>query len=249
MNIDSPWTEGISKKTGKRYYYNRLTNSSLWKIESPEKGWGRTLIDSHHPERGEKFVNIFTNRVFYSEEDYKRYITSYRDSVGSSSYMVWKVVNCSSIHRNEPSQSSVKRGSVNENEFSGLIEVNPKRARVKDVQENYDKEDKTIDQRNLSVILHLRNLDNWVKFTLIRTYCPRKSRVLDLACGKGGDLKKWKKQNIYYYVGVDIASGSISDAVARFKSQSNPGFPARFIVANLGVCDLRDAIQSVGAIE
>lgn len=59
------------------YFYNKSTNASLWKVESPEKGWGRTLIDPRHPERGEKFLNIFTNKEFYSKEEYESYIRSY----------------------------------------------------------------------------------------------------------------------------------------------------------------------------
>ena len=49
-----------------------------------------------------------------------------------------------------------------------------------------------------SYIFHMRNFNNWVKATLItltepkkKNDHPRKMDVLDLACGKGGDLLKW----------------------------------------------------------
>ena len=58
-------------------------------------------------------------------------------------------------------------------------------------------------------------------------------------------MKKWKERSIYHYVGVDIADGSIADAVNRFKSMPNAGFPARFAVANLGKCDLSSFLNSV----
>ena len=97
----------------------------------------------------------------------------------------------------------------------------------------------------MSSVLHLRNLNNWIKLLLINTYCKEKSRVLDLACGKGGDLKKWKERSILHYVGVDIADGSIADAVRRYKGMMNAGFPARFAVGNLGKCDLSTFLESV----
>jgi 2-polyprenyl-3-methyl-5-hydroxy-6-metoxy-1,4-benzoquinol methylase len=42
-------------------------------------------------------------------------------------------------------------------------------------------------------------------------------RVLDLACGKGGDLSKWckHKDSIQSYVGMDIAKQSLIDLTER----------------------------------
>ncbi|KNB45311.1 mRNA cap guaninemethyltransferase [Blastocystis sp. subtype 4] len=110
---------------------------------------------------------------------------------------------------------------------------------VNEVALHYSKrQDVSEEVRSSSRILHLRNLNNWIKFTLIHEYGPLQGRVLDLACGKGGDLKKWKEQHPSEYVGVDIAEGSIHDAVRRFKEIRGVNFPARFGVANLGTCDL-----------
>lgn len=41
--------------------------------------------------------------------------------------------------------------------------------------------------------------------------------VLDLACGKGGDIRKWTKATagMKQYVGADIAKGSLEDFVQR----------------------------------
>ncbi|PRQ22146.1 putative mRNA (guanine-N(7)-)-methyltransferase [Rosa chinensis] len=49
-----------------------------------------------------------------------------------------------------------------------------------------------------------------IKSVLIQLYARRGDAVLDLACGKGGDLIKWDKAKIGYYVGIDIAEGSVS---------------------------------------
>ena len=140
-----------------------------------------------------------------------------------------------------------------EAEFSSLA---PSMTEGKNLaREFYNKQDKTQEERKQSSILHLRSLNNWIKFTLIHDYCKERSRVLDLACGKGGDLKKWKEQHIASYAGVDVADGSIRDAVERFRNMTNPGFPARcvflvalissFAVANLGTSDLSSFLEIV----
>ena len=46
----------------------------------------------------------------------------------------------------------------------------------------------------------MRNFNNWVKSVLIRSYLPPDATVLDLCCGKGGDLLKWKEGHIKYLV-------------------------------------------------
>ena len=72
-----------------------------------------------------------------------------------------------------------------------------------------------------SDILHLRNLNNFVKSVLFNKYLPKGDRqrgcaVLDLACGKGGDMLKFKAANIAVYVGIDIAANSVRDAAVRY---------------------------------
>ncbi|GJX32623.1 mRNA cap guanine-N7 methyltransferase 1 [Tanacetum coccineum] len=70
---------------------------------------------------------------------------------------------------------------------------------------------RTLEEREASPIIHLKKLNNWIKSVLIQLYAKRGDAVLDLACGKGGDLIKWDKANIGYYVGIDEAEGSIED--------------------------------------
>ncbi|KAJ0102987.1 hypothetical protein Patl1_04465 [Pistacia atlantica] len=68
----------------------------------------------------------------------------------------------------------------------------------------------TLEEREASPIIHLKKLNNWIKSVLVQLYARRGDAVLDLACGKGGDLIKWDKAKIGYYVGIDIAEGSVS---------------------------------------
>jgi hypothetical protein len=94
-----------------------------------------------------------------------------------------------------------------------------------------------------SDILQLRNLNNWIKAVLFQKHLPRGSRgrgaaVLDLACGKGGDMPKFKKANVAVYVGVDIAANSVRDAATRYNGANNrPPMPfaATFVAGD--VCD------------
>ncbi|KAI9998416.1 hypothetical protein PInf_002803 [Phytophthora infestans] len=97
-----------------------------------------------------------------------------------------------------------------------------------------------------SLLFHMRALNNWVKSVLINEYSRREGDcVLDLACGKGGDLMKWTKRNLAQYVGVDIAQKSLEDAVERYTSFSRNGrdrdrkkTEVQFIQGDLGVVDL-----------
>ncbi|KAJ1662965.1 mRNA cap guanine-N7 methyltransferase [Coemansia sp. RSA 1813] len=78
-------------------------------------------------------------------------------------------------------------------------------------------------------ITGLRIFNNWTKSVLINRHASRGSRVLDLGCGKGGDLRKWAHANIGEYVGMDIASVSVEQAQERYNEMRRIcKFPARF---------------------
>ncbi|CAL9078307.1 unnamed protein product [Musa textilis] len=97
----------------------------------------------------------------------------------------------------------------------------------------------TLEEREASPIIHLKKLNNWIKSVLIQLYARPKDAVLDIACGKGGDLIKWDKAKIGYYVGVDIAEGSIRDCQTRYNGDLDQqqrrkkfSFPVRLICAD-----------------
>lgn len=111
----------------------------------------------------------------------------------------------------------------------GVVEV--VRAHYNDKQE-LGKEWRKTDSR----IKGLRSFNNWVKSTIIQKFSPNdgfdprnppfhgdqdsRIRVLDMGCGKGGDLLKWKcaPQDVELYVGVDTADVSIYHARERYDS-------------------------------
>jgi mRNA (guanine-N7-)-methyltransferase len=112
----------------------------------------------------------------------------------------------------------------------------------------------------------MRNFNGWIKAcqiaeltpqTIVQRSNPNKKstpkhnhplRVLDLACGKGGDLGKWIRHDrgIQTYVGIDVARGSLKDAAIRARSMrdSFKNGACTFICADLGADRLRP-VQSV----
>jgi mRNA (guanine-N7-)-methyltransferase len=108
-------------------------------------------------------------------------------------------------------------------------------------------------QRQRSPIFGLKSFNNWVKSVLISRFThpalqsspsssyyssnnnnPRskskgKGKVLDLGCGKGGDLTKWSKANVREVVCVDIAEVSVDQARTRWETMKGPSrFDATF---------------------
>lgn len=77
-----------------------------------------------------------------------------------------------------------------------------------------------------SQIKGLRSVNNWIKSTLIQRFSRPDNMppngeilVLDMACGKGGDLGKYQKAPVVpsLYVGIDIADVSVQQARQRFE--------------------------------
>jgi mRNA (guanine-N7-)-methyltransferase len=108
---------------------------------------------------------------------------------------------------------------------------------------------RSLSTRADSYLFHMRAFNGWVKATQIQELDPRiiskgkplgktPLRVLDLACGKGGDLTKWTlhDRGVGNYVGIDVARGSLKDAAirAREMKKRNKLSKAIFTCADLG---------------
>ncbi|KAL1841665.1 hypothetical protein VTJ49DRAFT_6771 [Mycothermus thermophilus] len=96
-------------------------------------------------------------------------------------------------------------------------------------------------RRTDSRIKGLRAFNNWVKSCIIQKFAPDEDHapgarergmssgnrllVLDIGCGKGGDLFKWQQapQTVDLYVGLDPAEVSIEQARERYRSMANRG--------------------------
>jgi SAM-dependent methyltransferase len=92
---------------------------------------------------------------------------------------------------------------------------------------NYDKlKVLTLTERKSSTIINLRNANNKVKSWLIRSFLPKHSdvAVLDIGCGKGGDLYKFLNcHQVQVYTGFDVSEKLINiakDRLTEFKGNS-----------------------------
>ncbi|TFK26413.1 hypothetical protein FA15DRAFT_293491 [Coprinopsis marcescibilis] len=97
-------------------------------------------------------------------------------------------------------------------------------------------------QRQDSPIIGLKNFNNWVKSVLITTfahpafhngpssngYGKGRGKVLDMGCGKGGDMTKWAKAQIRELICVDIAAVSVDQAQRRYENMRSSRFDAYF---------------------
>nr|XP_023028940.1 mRNA cap guanine-N7 methyltransferase [Leptinotarsa decemlineata] len=92
--------------------------------------------------------------------------------------------------------------------------------------------EKGLGERSKSRIIYLRNFHNWIKSMLINEYLTKIKdgkkhnaplRVLDMCCGKGGDLLKWKKGNITHLICADIASVSLDQCRDRYEDMKQRG--------------------------
>jgi hypothetical protein len=108
------------------------------------------------------------------------------------------------------------------------------------VRQHYnEREERGRGARQESRIFRLRKFNNWIKSVLIAKFLPDQTEeeidedrglfVLDIGCGKGGDLGKWQKQpTVQAYVGVDIAEVSVMHAEQRAAGLRGRRFSTRF---------------------
>ena len=106
------------------------------------------------------------------------------------------------------------------------------------VAEHYNKKiGSDLQTRSESRIFYLRNFNNWIKSVLISEHVKKirnenrygKISVLDLGCGKGGDIKKWKIANVSRVTFVDVAEKSLEECKKRYEEAKRPNFEAEFI--------------------
>ena len=91
--------------------------------------------------------------------------------------------------------------------------------------------DPGIEGRKASRVLFVRSFNNWIKAVLINKYTHLLGfdySVLDLGCGRGGDLIKFFQTKVKLYVGADISEESLKNAMERLKKIKNEKYRDNF---------------------
>ncbi|KAF1953062.1 mRNA capping enzyme, large subunit [Byssothecium circinans] len=107
-----------------------------------------------------------------------------------------------------------------------------------------------------SKIKGLRAYNNWVKSATISKFIgeERNLNIMDMGCGKGGDLQKWQaSRKVKWYIGADPADQSIRNARDRYaqmqkRSRGNKAFHAEFFIKDCFGQRLDEipAVQQIG---
>lgn len=95
---------------------------------------------------------------------------------------------------------------VNPEDFSGLKKQDTEMTDVSDLP-----------PRNQSCFFNMRRYHNWIKRKMFGEYTANLGALLDLACGKGGDISKWIDSNIKFVEAYDNDFKSIERAKTRFE--------------------------------
>ncbi|XP_065175208.1 mRNA cap guanine-N7 methyltransferase-like [Sycon ciliatum] len=149
---------------------------------------------------------------------------------------------CAVKHDAVSEQASVERPSVEQHDGEQKTVEDGEAescANAKDVAAFYNQLPQLgLANRQESPIIQLRSMNNWIKSVQIKKgvhQLPhgggRHLRVLDLCCGKGGDLLKWRQSNVQHLAGVDIAETSIQQCSQRAR-QARLKFSTEFHAAD-----------------
>ena len=63
----------------------------------------------------------------------------------------------------------------------------------------------------------LKRYHNRVKLKLLQRFATHAPSLVDLCCGRGGDLNKWHECNVRYVLGIDISPREVIEAKKRFE--------------------------------
>jgi SAM-dependent methyltransferase len=97
-------------------------------------------------------------------------------------------------------------------------------------------------KRKDSSFYDMRRYHNFIKRRLLEKHSGK--TLLDLACGKGGDIGKWADFNIKHVTCYDINEDSITEALKRYSKLKNNKTTKNFEF-NFGVADLSKTIVEV----
>ena len=79
----------------------------------------------------------------------------------------------------------------------------------------------TMKQRSESDTIHVKEFHNAIKRALLLCFCANKQRLLDIGCGRGGDINKWLETGLTYVKGIDASVASVQECRSRFYNCRN----------------------------
>ncbi|KAK9447799.1 mRNA capping enzyme-domain-containing protein [Limtongia smithiae] len=140
-----------------------------------------------------------------------------------------------SARRNNDSRQAdaAKRRMIEEHESKRVQHELSKRTSDAVVRQHYNaRPDQGVAIRQNSPIIQLKNYNNFIKSVIIKRFATRDDIVLDMGCGKGGDLLKWDIAGIKGYIGIDIADVSIQQAQDRAHKMRRRKFWVEFFTGD-----------------
>nr|SVE73602.1 EOG090X07I2 [Daphnia atkinsoni] len=155
-------------------------------------------------------------------------------------------------------QESCECNAAKDTKLPDITDGSEKEACVGSVVANHYNQlsERGVAERKESRIFHMRNLNNWIKSRIIGNILDRIRRengphcrlnVLDLGCGKGGDLLKWERGHVHHVVCADIAETSIEqckERYAKLKHRSRHVFSAEFIAADCSKENIMERMEN-----
>lgn len=91
------------------------------------------------------------------------------------------------------------------------------------------------EERAQGPLFALKKYHNAVKRTLLQMYATRADSLLDLCCGRGGDIQKWNACKIKRVVGLDISHKEILEARSRYETLYKPYTKCTFMEMDASV--------------
>ena len=126
-----------------------------------------------------------------------------------------------------------------------------------DVKQHYNEKVGRFVSQEHSEAGGIRKYNNLIKSVLLNHFVSGGSGtarsgpvILDLACGHGQDLMKYKNKYPKFYLGLDISQEALNEARRRYKSSNNIKYPADFMQGNLMLpetfTEIRQRAQAYG---
>jgi SAM-dependent methyltransferase len=70
-------------------------------------------------------------------------------------------------------------------------------------------------QRKAGALIKYKEYANNVKRRMVKQYAAKVGLLLDLGCGRGGDLSKWRDAGVAHVVAMDLSAEQLEDALRR----------------------------------